>query len=818
MSSNTSTAPLRILKFGGSSLADAEAIRQAASVVADRTRQARVVVVVSAMAGVTDTLLDVADAAATDGGWQQTIDQLHHQHATVARALAAEAQLESVQAALERVTSELRNLLHGISLVRECSGRTRDAVAGCGERMSAPIVAAALRAAGIEAQALDSRELIVSDDHFGAARVDVDTSSSRIRTALGNRAVTPVVTGFLAATPAGATTTLGRGGSDYTAALLGAALAADAVELWTDVSGVMSADPRLVAEAFPLQSISYDELAELSHFGAKVVFPPTVHPARSAGVPLEIRNTFHPEAPGTLVTDDRPEAYENGPVRGISSIERVALLRLEGDGMVGVPGIAARLFSALARAEVNVILISQSSSEHSICFAVDPGDVEVARTAITTEFTLEEHAGLVNPLIVEEDLSIVAVVGEAMARTPGLAGRVFGVLGAHGVNVVAIAQGSSERNISLVVRTDAAAPAVRGIHRAFFTPRQPVSAVVVVGTGRVGAAVLDELQRLPEAPRVIGIARSSGAWLEPEGLQTGSWRERITAEPNGALDDLVACAIDHPAAARIVVDCTAGHALAAHYCELLEAGVAVVSANKVPFAGPLADYRRYFEAAATAPLRIEATVGAGLPVLCTLGDLIRTGDRVLRIEGVLSGTLAHLCDRMDAGEALSAAVRDALQLGMTEPDPRDDLAGQDVVRKLLILARTAGFDLEPEAVQAQPFLDDPKLFELDESSWWDRLAAHDAAIARRWHEARKHGNRLAYLATFANGHATVRLEEIPPEHPVASLSGTDNMVAFTTRRYPTRPLVIRGPGAGPEVTAAGVLADILHAQGMLRGR
>jgi aspartokinase/homoserine dehydrogenase 1 len=344
------------------------------------------------------------------------------------------------------------------------------------------------------------------------------------------------------------------------------------------------------------------------------------------------------------------------------------------------------------------------------------------------------------------------------------------------------------------------------------------SALFVVGVGRVGQAVLDELQRLPEAPRVIGIARSSGAWLEPEGLQTGSWRERITAEPDGALDDLVASAIDHPAAARIVVDCTAGHALAAHYCELLEAGVAVVSANKLPFAGPLADYHRCFEAAATAPLRIEATVGAGLPVLCTLGDLIRTGDRVLRIEGVLSGTLAHLCDRLDAGDTLSAAVRNALQLGMTEPDPRDDLAGQDVVRKLVILARTAGFDLEPEAVQAEPFLDDPKLFELDESSWWDRLAAHDAAIARRWNEARKHGNRSAYLATFADGHASVRLEEVPPEHPVASLSGTDNMVAFTTRRYPTHPLVIRGPGAGPEVTAAGVLADILHARGVLRGR
>jgi aspartokinase/homoserine dehydrogenase 1 len=467
-------ASVKVLKFGGSSLASPERVRGVVDIVAAALASGPVAVVVSALGGVTNQLIAASEAAARrDSGFKEAWRELAERHRLNVRELAGPDDQESLVAEVDRCCADLEDLLHGVFLLRECSSRSRDSILSYGERLSAELVAAALRAAGVPAGACDARSLVVTDAEFGQAKVDLSATLPRLEELLIGRESsnsTAVVTGFIGATPAGETTTLGRGGSDYTAALVGAACRAEAVELWTDVDGVMSADPRLVPEAFPLHHITYAELMELSHFGAEVVYPPTVHPARQHGIPLVIRNTFRPEVEGTRVDDAAPASGH--PIRGIASIHRVALMRLEGDGLVGVPGTAMRLFAALARKGVSVVVISQASSEHSICFAVEPGDAERAGSAVSEEFALERKVGLVDELVCEQDLAVIAAVGENMCERPGIAGRLFGILGAHGINVRAIAQGSSELNISIVVAGDDETRALRAVHKAFFSPRR----------------------------------------------------------------------------------------------------------------------------------------------------------------------------------------------------------------------------------------------------------------------------------------------------------------------------------------------------------
>lgn len=841
---------MRILKFGGSSLATPDRVRAVCDIVAAAAEGGPVAVVVSAFGGVTDVLLDAATGAGRgEDGYREALAALGERHRRAAAELAAAGERPALDAEIARAVDDLGDLLHGARLVREASARTRDAVASYGERLSAAIVAAALRACGVAAAACDARRLIVTGPEFGAARVDFDASYDRVRahfaalspsnTGAGAAPLQPlqVVTGFLGATPEGETTTLGRGGSDYTASLLGAALGAEAVELWTDVDGVMSADPRLVPTAHSIPRLSYQELMELSHFGAKVVYPPSVHPTRAAGVPLWIKNTFNPGHSGTRVDAARAESAADRPLCGISSIHGVALLRLEGDGMVGVPGIAGRLFGALAREGISVILISQASSEHSICFAVEPAAVATAAAAIRREFALERAAGLVDELVVEGDMAVVAAVGSAMRERPGIAGRLFGVLGDHGVNVRAVAQGSSERNISLVVARGDEAAAVERIHEEFFFPGRRTVEIALAGAGRVGGALLAQLAaRVPELERERGLrlrltalAGRSASIVDPAGLDPATAVERLraaaatatTGAPAGTagpaprvaalIDDLVA--VRRPL--RVFVDATASAEVAADYDRLLAAGVAVVTANKLRLAGPLEGYRSLV-AAGPGRLYFETTVGAGLPVVETLGGLRETGDSLLRIDGALSGTMSYLMDRLDRGEPLSAALARAHELGLTEPDPREDLGGRDVARKLLILARVAGFDLETDQVEVEPLVPaDAGLWAdgLDLAEFWRRLPAVDGDFARRRDEAAAAGRRLRYLASFADGRARVGLAAVGPDHPCFAIAGTDNLIAFHTERYRESPLAVRGPGAGPAVTAAGLFGDILRAVG-----
>jgi len=557
---------MRVFKFGGSSLASPERIGEVARIVAGAAADGPLAVVVSALGGVTDDLIAAANAAAGgDGDYQERILALDRRHRETAAKVAAADEVAEIERALDAVVDELANLLHGAALVHECTARTMDAVLSCGERLSAMLLAANLRAGGTDAEVCDSRRIIVTDGTFGNARVDMESTTTLIVEHFTGRQPLQVVTGFIAADPGGETTTLGRGGSDYTASLLGAALGADRVEIWTDVDGVMSADPRLVADAFSLESLSYDELMELSHFGAKVIYPPTLHPARVHSIPIIIRNTLNPSFEGTRVME---QTSRNGKeVRGISSIDEVALLRLEGDGMVGVPGIAQRLFGALASEGVSVILISQASSEHSICFAVDPGSVEAARRQVDTEFELERRVGLINDLVVETGLSVVAVVGEAMSRIPGIAGRVFSVLGRNGINVRAIAQGSSERNISLVVAREDQGSAVVAIHDVFFRRSESldltgerIPTAVLGATGSVGQRMISLLEDHPwfEVVEITASERSAGRsyadaahWLQSNPIPSAIAGTEVLSSDAELSSPLVLSALDAAVAGPI---------------------------------------------------------------------------------------------------------------------------------------------------------------------------------------------------------------------------------------------------------------------------
>ena len=816
---------MRVLKFGGTSVGSPERIQDVVRLVETALSSEPALVVVSAFGGVTNSLIDgIRLAEAGEPGWRDVLEGIAERHFAAVAALAAGEEREALRREVDTALSDLRGLLHGVSLLRECTARTSDSIVSFGERMSAVIVAAAFRAQGRSAAACDARSLVLTDKNFGAARVDFDKTTARIAEWWKEQKALAIVTGFIGATATGETTTLGRGGSDYTASIFGAALAASAIEIWTDVDGVMSADPRIVPAAFSIPSLRYDELMELSHFGAKVVYPPTVHPARAKGIPLVIKNTLNPAFKGTWIREEADSAPRG--VRGVASISHVALMRLEGDGMVGVPGIAMRLFGALARREVSIILISQASSEHSICFAIEPSAVTRAIESIEAEFALERQAGLIDDLVGGRQRSVVAVVGAAMRETPGTAGRVFGVLGEARVNVRAIAQGSSELNISCVVAREDEAIAVEAVHEAFFTDHR-TAAVYIAGVGRVGRKLVAQMSAEQQGLRArAGLALSidgaatsrrmllSEAGLSGEGLTDALDRDGVPT----VLASLVRAATHSRRASTVFVDCTDSPQTAAFYPQLLSAGVHVVSANKRPLGGALSAYRaiKSDRRRGRGVLFHETTVGAALPVVSTLMDLVRTGDRVRRIEGALSGTLGFLMTRLGEGIAFSDALKEAHGLGYTEPNPREDLSGGDVGRKILILAREAGLDLEPESVQVESLLPSPEWNEMSLDEFWRRLPELDASIKKRVDDAALNWSRLAYLAEVNEGRAEVGLRRVTSSSPFSSLRGGDNMVAFWTDRYSEQPLVIRGPGAGPDVTASGVYADIIKAASLAR--
>ena len=812
---------VRVMKFGGSSVGDAERIRRAAILVARAQVDATPVVVVSAVGGVTNRLVEIADLAGRgDEGYEAVVREIEERHRALLRALAPPDELPALGLRLESALTELGRLARGAQLLGECTLRTRDRMLATGELLSSMLVAACLRAAGTAAAAVDAREILRTDNRFGSARVDQVASRTRVRERLPGADGIPVVTGFIAATAEGETTTLGRGASDYTATLLGAMLEAEAVEIWTDVDGVLTADPRSVSEATPVREIGYEELLELAHFGAKVMCPPAVEPARRAGIPLWIRSTLEPSLPGTLVVaSPRTDPYR--PVRGISAIRDVAVIRIAGVEAVGVTEASRRIFRALRVADVESLLFTQDSSAHSVSFAVKGPDAGRALSALRAEFRREREAGLVREPAGGQNFSILAIVGEGMRDTPGISGKLFSTLGAAKVNVHAIAQGSSERNISWVVGSEQEGLALRTVHRAFFSPRgelRPVR-ILVLGAGSVGGALLDQLAEngndalAPHGirPMLVGISDSRRAAVDMEGLEAGRWKTLLEAgaeSPERAFESVFT---GDP---LIVVDCTASAVVSGRYMEYLRAGAAVVTANKIPLSGPLKEYGALKRAAeAGGGLHHGTTVGAGLPMVRTVAELTGSGDHVNEMEGALSGTLTFLFDALNRGRRFSESVSDARQRGISEPDPREDLRLRDVVRKLVILARTAGLEIEPSDVTAEPILPERLLETGSVEEFMDRLPEVDEEMAARSRAARDRGARLVCVARVQGGEASVRLEVVPADRPTARIGGTENVLVIRSDWYAEHPILIQGPGAGPEVTAAGLMTDLVAAAG-----
>ncbi|WP_028917335.1 bifunctional aspartate kinase/homoserine dehydrogenase I [Pseudoxanthomonas sp. J35] len=808
-------------KFGGTSVADADRYRHVAQLLLARDEPVQVTVV-SAMKGVTDALIELARAAATTRAdeitpeWRERWHELRARHRGVAVSLLGEHAGPAVEW-LDQRFDELAQVLAALSVIGGLPEEVLQRVQGLGEVYSARLLGEHLRALGADCAVLDAREvLVVSHGDLG---VDVDWEMSGQKLAAW-RAANPqprvVVTGFVARDPQGRITTLGRNGSDYSGAIFARLFEADELHIWTDVDGVLSADPRVVPEAVQLDSLSYDEACELAYFGAKVVHPQTMAPAMERGTPIIIRNTFHPEHPGTRITAERDFT---GPVKGLTLSPGLSLVNLEGTGLIGVPGTAERVFAALRNARVSVVMISQGSSEHSICCVVRQEDAGRAQAALVNAFAHELAVGQVQRVQLVPNISVLAAVGDGMAGQPGVAARLFGSLGRAQVNIRAIAQGSSERNISVAIDSDHATRALRAAHAGFYLSPQTF-AVGVIGPGNVGGTLLDQLLAAREGLlerahldlRLRAVASRGRMLLDPRGIE-GDWRARFAGASGPVdLDRFAAHLLDSHLPHVVIVDCSGSAEVADRYAQWLAAGIHVVTPNKQAGAGPLPRYRQIRAAAAAsgARFRYEATVGAGLPVISTLRDLLDTGDSVTAIEGILSGTLAWLFNRYDGSVPFSALVAEARSLGYTEPDPRDDLSGTDVARKLVILAREAGCELSLEDVQVESLVPEA-LRQSSVEDFMARLPEVDTAFAARLQAARAAGKVLRYVARLdGDGRASVGLVELPAGHPFANLRLTDNIVQLTTRRYCANPLIVQGPGAGPEVTAAGVFADVLR--------
>ena len=814
----------RAHKFGGSSLADAARIRHVASLLLDATEMGQVVVV-SAMQGTTNALIAMTAAAAAGEDWQATWSALRTQHAEAATAL-LDAPTE-VHAWIDARFAEIADLLRAVSLLRQPGRAALDRIQGMGEMLSATLLHAHLRSRGADYALLDAREvLLVRHAELGAV-VDWDASARNLATwRVANPQARVIATGFIASGEDGLPTVLGRNGSDFSGAIFAALFEAGELHIWSDVDGVLSADPRLVPEAVSLAAMSYREACELAYFGAKVIHPQTMTPAIARGLPILMRNTFRPEFPGTRI-DANGDGGNGGPVKGLTLDPGLALVSLEGAGLIGVPGTAERVFAALHASRISVVMISQGSSEHSICSVVRERDAEAARRALLDAFSRELDGGQVQGVQVVPGISVLAAVGDGMAGKPGVAAQLFAALARARVNIRAIAQGASERNISVAIAAEDATRGLRAAHAAFWLSPQTL-ALAVIGPGKVGAALLDQLQAaLPRLRseanvdlRLRALATSRRMWLCDHG-DPADWRLRIEDEPQPAdLDAITSHLLESHLPHAVVIDCSASDSVAAQYPAWLAAGIHVITPNKHAGAGPLPRYAAIREARAQsgARFRYEATVGAGLPVISTLRDLLDTGDELVAVDGILSGTLAWLFNKFDGSTPFSGLVREAHALGYTEPDPRDDLSGMDVARKLVILGREAGLPLSLCDVQVQGLVPDA-LRDTDRDGFMAGLEALDAPMQMALDAARAKGCVLRYVARLErDGNASVALQELPVDHAFAHLRLTDNCVQFTTRRYRDNPLVVQGPGAGPEVTAAGVFSDLLRLAAALGAR
>jgi aspartokinase/homoserine dehydrogenase 1 len=771
------------------------------------------------MAGVTDKLIEIGTKAAThDEAYKILLKELETYHLDTARKLLPIHEQSSTLSVVKQKFNELEALLDGIYLLNEISTRTQDTLVSYGEVLSSLLVAAKFSFLPLASKLLDPKQIIVTNSNFTNAAVNFATTFQHCSAAVSDTNTKLfIVPGFIAANELGQTTTLGRGGSDYTAALFAAAIKASALEIWTDVSGMMTADPRIVSHAKPIEHISYQEAMELSHFGAKIIYPPTILPVMQAGIPVSIKNTFEQTAAGTLI--ENVSAPSSDFIRGISSIRQIALLSLEGNGMVGIPGFSKRLFETLATAQINVILITQSSSEHSICVGVKEADAFVAKSLIDATFASEISNGYLDPLAVETGLSVVAVVGENMKSHPGVSGKMFGTLGRNGINVRAIAQGSSEKNITAVLSERDVKKAVNVLHETFFETTYKQLNVFIAGVGNVGgkliAQIAQQFNYLQDNLRlqinIVGLANSKQFLIQEEGIDLSNWKDSLSKAPLHGLDAYVQAIREKNLRNSVFVDVTANKDVAMVYASLLEKSIAVVACNKIACSSDYASYVHLKNLARlyNTSFLFETNVGAGLPVIGTLNDLLRSGDQITKIEAVLSGTLNFVFNNYDGTKPFADVVRQAQIEGYTEPDPRLDLGGTDVMRKIMILARESGKVIEMDDIANEYFLP-MSCFDGSVEDFYNEMLVQEQHFKNLYDAAAAVNCKLKFVASYENGKAKVGLQHIAPTSDFYHLYGKDNLVLFYSVRYPEQPLVVKGAGAGAEVTASGVFADLIR--------
>lgn len=811
----------RILKFGGSSIETPERIKSVIEIIRKAyDNSPQIAVIVSAFGGVTDRLIMLGQMAAQGKeGYQTVLAELIERHKSTINALICQETLPETLRTLQPVFSELRDVLEGISLMKRLSPKALDLLMSFGERLSAFIITKAIQPYIPQARFLDAREIIKTDRTFGEAQVDFAETNESIQKYFCDFLHMPIITGFIGSPKEKETATLGRGGSDYTAAIVGAALHVNAIEIWTDVNGVMTAAPKKEPHAFSIPEMSYKEAMEMSYFGAKVIHPLTMTPALNKNIPLLIKNSFNPEAPGTLISTT--PSKNKSLICGISSIDDTVLLCLQGSGLIGVCGIAKRLFTALADNNINIILISQGSSEHSICIAVSPSSADVAKKIIEREFILERQLRIIDEVLIERNVSVLAIVGENMRKTTGIAAKLFGALGKNGVNIIAIAQGASELNITIVVKKEDEIKSIRVLHEAFFLSSKKTLNVFLIGVGLIGHTLLQQINSHAQLLfyehaldlRIIGLANSRVMTFNTQGIPLEDWSSSLDKSTEKMdikkfIDNMLHLNLIN----TVFVDCTSNQNISDAYETILNASICIITPNKKATSGPYKNYKKLKEITMKKGVKFlyGSNVGAGLPIISTINELVRSGDKILKIEAILSGTLSYLFNSFTEGKNFSEVVQEAQNKGYTEPDPREDLNGMDVARKLLILSRESNYPLEMDDIILENFLPVDCFNAPSIAAFYENLKNYDEQLATKRKEAQEEGKVLRYIAKLEEGQGSICLQAISPEHPFYHLSGSDNIIAITSELYRKNPLVIKGQGAGAKVTAGKIFADILR--------